>query len=73
MSSGPAFSHTDGTVVQAQAQGVKHIAVGYYAATQAGLDPALLTKELLVRGSDPPLSSSTLRSDLGALSGAGVC
>ena len=49
MSSGPAFSHTDGAVVQAQAQGVKHIAVGYYAATQAGLDPALLTKELLVR------------------------
>ena len=36
-------------MVQAQAQGVKHIAVGYYAATQAGLDPALLTKELLVR------------------------
>ena len=54
-------SHTDGAVVQAQAQGVKHIAVGYYAATQAGLDPALLTKELLVRlrsTSDPivPLS-----------------
>ena len=57
-------------MVQAQAQGVKHIAVGYYAATQAGLDPALLTKELLVRGSDPPLTPSSLcpihllRSDL---------
>lgn len=33
----------------AQAQGIKHIAVGYYAATQAGLDPTLLTKERLVR------------------------
>ena len=60
-------------MVQAQAQGVKHIAVGYYAATQAGLDPALLTKELLVRGSDPPLTPPILRSDLGALIGAGVC
>ena len=71
--------------MQAQAQGVKHIAVGYYAATQAGLDPALLTKELLVRlrsTSDPivPLSSILALTGLllvaslvAALSGAGVC